>query len=160
MELPQSSRPPASSGLLTIPIFCIGIALVACCVILPQCEANRRLAYERLSLQRDLQQLQKQSDVNLAFLKQLADDPTLAQRLAERQMKLVPQGTNILNLHGDDASPSSPFLLVQIPAPPQLAPYQPATSDLFGVFLQQRSRLYLLGGGMFLIAAGLVLGIF
>jgi hypothetical protein len=159
MELAQVQRASTGTGLLTIPIFCIGIALVACCVILPQCEANRRLGYERLSLQRDLKQLQSQAEVNQTFLKRLGDDPTLAQRLAERQMKLVPEGTNILDLNGDDQNQSSPFLLVQIPAPAKLAPYQPATGDLLSIFLQQRPRLYLLGSGMFLIAAGLVLGV-
>jgi hypothetical protein len=158
MELAQQQRTSTASGLLTIPIFCIGIALVACCVILPQCEANRQLGYERLSLQRDLEQLQKQGTINQTFLKRLGDDPTLAQRLAERQMKLVPEGTNILDLNGDDQNQSSPFLIVQIPAPAKLAPYHPASGDWLGIFLQQRPRLYLLGGGMFLIAAGLVLG--
>lgn len=150
-------RPAVPSGLLTIPIFCLGIALVACCLILPQCEANRHLVYERLSLQRDLDQLQKQASVNEVFLKRLADDPNLAQRLAERQMKLVPEGTNILDLSGDQ-NQSSPFLLVQLPPPPKLAPYKPNTDDALSIFLQQRPRLYLLGGGLFLIAAGLVLG--
>jgi hypothetical protein len=144
---------------LPIPIFCIGIALVACCVLIPQSEANRRLACERFSLQRDLAQLQEQSKANQTFLKHLTDDPTLAQRLAQRQMKLVPEGTNMLDLGGDDQAPSSPFLLVQIPAPVTLASDRPGAGDLFSIFLRQRPRLYLLGGGMFLIAAGLVLGV-
>jgi hypothetical protein len=73
-------------------------------------------------------------------------------------MKLVPEGTNILDLNGDDQNQSSPFLIVQIPAPDKLVPYRPASGDWLAIFLQQRPRLYLLGGGMFLIAAGLVLG--
>ena len=72
-------------------------------------------------------------------------------------MKLVPQGTNILDL-GDSQNPTSPFLLTQIPPPPKLAPYQPQTTGTMGIFLQQRPRLYLLGIGLFLLAAGLVLG--
>ncbi|HWB53421.1 MAG TPA: hypothetical protein VG722_04485 [Tepidisphaeraceae bacterium] len=154
---PIQSR-SGSTGLFTIPMFCLGIAIVACCVLIPQTDANRHLAYERFSLQRDLAQLEAQGKANQDFLKHLTDDPTLAQRLAQRQMKLVPEGTNILDLGSDDQGAKSPFLLVQIPAPAKLAPYQPAAGHVLGVFLQQRPRLYLLGGGMFLIAAGLVLG--
>ena len=32
------------------------------------------------------------------FLKRVADDPTLAKHLARRQMKMVPQGTSVLEL--------------------------------------------------------------
>lgn len=155
--MPTTRKP--GSGMITIPIFCIGIALIACCILIPQSEVNRKLGYERLSLQRDLAQLQHQASVNESFLKRVADDPTLSQRLAERQMKLVPEGTNILDLSGDNQNPSSPFLLVQVPAPAKLAPYRPDTSSAMSIFLETRSRLYLLGAGLFLVAAGLVLGL-
>src|SRR4051794_40039816 len=82
----------------TIPLVCVGLAVIACCVIVPQTEANRRLVYEREKLKLDLNQVNQQLDVNDEFLKRLADDPTLAERLAQRQMKMVREGTNVLEL--------------------------------------------------------------
>lgn len=158
MEVASSQHRSAGSGLFTIPLLCLGIAIIACCVLIPQVESNRRMAYEKLRLSRDLAQLTQQSDVNKTFLKKLGDDPDLAQRLAQRQMKLVPEGTNILDLPGESQSAASPYQLVQVSPPAELSPYKPSGWGPASVFLQSRERLYLLGAGMLLIAGGLVLG--
>src|ERR1700683_70446 len=92
---PQSAQiePPRDErGGWTISVLCIGLALVAACIILPQADANRRLNYELDALRLDLAQLQKQSSVNREFLGKIEVDPQLVERLAQRQMKLYPQG--------------------------------------------------------------------
>src|SRR5688572_19528474 len=95
-----NSAPRSRSDGWTIPLVCVGIGLIACCVIVPQTEANRRLVYEREKLKLDLRHVDRQIDVNDEFLRKLADDPTLAERLAQRQMKMVREGTNVLELRG------------------------------------------------------------
>src|SRR6185312_4116438 len=47
-----SSRPPSTGGGWTVPILCAGVALIACCALIPQADSNRRLTYERQELQR------------------------------------------------------------------------------------------------------------
>jgi len=140
----------------TIPLLCAGIALIACCVLIPQADANRRLAYERAMLQADLESIEKQVAVNDQFLKKVADDPELAERLAQRQMKIVRAGTRVLDLK-DDAT-MSPFQLVTVAPPPPLPPYRPIQGALATLCYDPRSRLYLSGGAMIMIAMGLVLG--
>src|SRR5437763_492680 len=107
----------------TIPVLCVGVALIACCVLIPQADANRRLAYERAMLQADLESIEKQVAVNDQFLKKVADDPELAERLAQRQMKIIRAGTHVLDLKDD--TKMSPFQLVTVAPPPPLPPYQP-----------------------------------
>lgn len=149
--------PPSRGGGWTLPVLCAGIALIACCVLIPQTDANRRLAYEHESLQRDLQTLEQQIKVNDEFLKKVADDPELAQRLAERQMKVIPEGAHVLDLTHDQGG-MSPFQLVNVPPPPPLPPYQPAGGTLAHLCYGPHSRLYLIGVSLCMIATGLVLG--
>jgi hypothetical protein len=104
--------------------------------------------------------VQKQVATNDEFLKKVQSDPTLAQRLAQRQMKLIPAGTKVLDL--DEASPTkddkSPFLIVSVPPPAPMAPYQPRGGWFSEMCRNGRSQLYMIGGGLMLVAAGLVLG--
>jgi len=143
----------------TIPILCLGLGLIAACVVIPQTEANRRLYYERQKLVRELDQIHQQAAVNEAFLKKLDTDPQLAERLAERQMGVVPAGEKELPLKtvGPD-QPASPFLLVHIPPPAPLPTYQPVGGPLAELCRNEHSRLYLMGAAMFMVALGLVLG--
>lgn len=148
------------SGGWTMGFLLSGIAIIAACILIPQGDETRKLMYERAKLRADLEQVQKQVATNGEFLQKVQSDPTLAQRLAQRQMKLVPAGTKVLDV--DDASPTkddkSPFLIVSVPPPAPMPPYQPRG----GVFAQMcrngRSQLYMIGGGLLLLAAGLVLG--
>jgi hypothetical protein len=137
----------------------MGLALLACCLIIPQIEANRRLAYEKQKLQTDLERFELQETVNREFLARLGSDPTLAERLAQRQMKMVREGTHVLDLKGShpgDAS-ISPFVLTAIPPPAPLPEYRPQ-GLLARAFTDSRTKLYLMGTALLMIATGLILG--
>lgn len=149
---------PTRGGAFTIPLLCAGIAIIAACLLIPQADANRRLAYERVKLQADLETVEKQVDTNEEFLKKVSEDPNLAERLAQRQMKIIRRGNAVLNLKGDDEEEMSPFQLTAIPAPAELAPYAPRGGTLANLCYNPKSRLYLMGIGLMAMAAGLVLG--
>src|SRR5438552_17840202 len=105
-------------------MLCFGIAILACCLLIPAADDNRRLVWERERLKLDLEQIHKQVDVNGQFLKCVGDDPTLLERLAQRQMKLVRGGTSVLDLKSDGATGDmSPYLLLSIPPPPPMPEY-------------------------------------
>ncbi len=150
---------PAGGGGWTIPLLCAGIALLACCILIPQADANRRLVYERQKLVMDLQSIQEQVQVNAEFLKKVADDPNLSERLAQRQMKIIRQGTRVLDLKQPGASEEmSPFHLVAVAPPPPMPPYKPLGGIIANLCYNPHSRLYLIGIGLGMMAAGLVLG--
>jgi hypothetical protein len=155
-EIRNSSEPSRGGG-WTIPALCAGIALIACSVLIPQADANRRLAYEKETLTRDLHSIEMQIDVNREFLKKVGDDPTLAQRLAERQMKVIPQGAHVLDLT-HDSEVMSPFQLLNVASPAPLPPYRSVGGTLARICYGPQSRLYLIGMSLGLIAMGLVLG--
>ncbi len=142
-----------------VALLCAGVAIVAVCLLLPLAEENHQLAYQREKLKIDLEQIQHQVAVNAEFLKKVAGDPTLAERLAQRQMKFIRQGTGVLDLPGTSAKDEmSPFLLVSLPPPSPMPPYQPLGGILAGVVRSPRLRLYTTGVGLLFLAAGVVLG--
>ena len=145
-------------GTLTIPLLCIGVAIIACVALLPLADENHQLAWEREKLRVDLAQLVEQTRVQDVFLTRVADDPTLAERLAQRQMKYIREGSSVLPLRGSAKEEMSPFHLVSVPPPPPLPPYQPVGGALATIVRQPRAQLYLYGAAMLLIATGLVLG--
>ena len=155
-----ATRRRVLSGGWTMALVMSGIAIIAACVLIPQGDETRKLMYEREKLRADLEQVQKQVATNDEFLKKVQSDPTLAQRLAQRQMKLIPAGTKVLDL--EDASPTkddkSPFLIVSVPPPAPMAPYQPRGGWFSQMCRNGRSQLYMIGGGLMLVATGLVLG--
>src|SRR5688572_30222656 len=133
LEDETAAAKPSGGGILTIPLMCFGIGLIAMCLLIPAADENRRLAYERDRLQLDLDQLKKQAATNDAFLSNLANDPTLSERLARRQMKMVPQGTAVLQLKSQKAAGDmSPFALVTVPPPPPMPEYRPVGGVLAG----------------------------
>ena len=167
--------PAPRGGGWTLALLCAGIALVACTVLIPQADANRRLTYEREKLRLDLESIRKQVATNDDFLKRVADDPNLAERLAQRQMKIIRQGTRVLELKkqkqpgpaggagmaqaaGLGPEEMSPFYLVQVAPPLPLAAYKPVGGLLAGLCYNPHTRLYLTGIGLFGMAVGLVLG--
>jgi hypothetical protein len=167
--------PAPRGGGWTFALLCAGVALVACTVLIPAADANRRLVYEREKLKLDLESVRKQVATNDDFLKRVADDPNLAERLAQRQMKIIRQGTRVLELKsqkkpasapgtavtaaaGFTADDMSPFHLVHVAPPPPLPPYQPVGGLLAGLCYNPHTRLYLTGIGLFLMAGGLVFG--
>jgi hypothetical protein len=151
---------PVAGGMWTIPMLCLGIAIIACCILIPQADYNRRLVYEREKLRRDAEAITEQVKVNDEFLHKLADDASLAERLAQRQMKIVRQGTRVLDLksRGYEEAEMSPFQLVTVPPPEPLPPFQPRGGALTQACLNPHTRLYLIGGALILMASGLVLG--
>lgn len=153
----EEDRPAVTGGGWTIPLLCLGIAIIAFCLVIPQADANRRLAYERSSLRADLESIQAQVATNDEFLRKLASDPTLAERLAQRQLNLQRAGTKALAIGLRDNG-TSPFDLVKVPPPPAVEPYEPVGGKLAAICRNGHSRLYLMGAGLFVLAAGLVLG--
>jgi len=155
-----ADEPLSPGGGWTIPMICMGIAMIACCVLIPAAEENRRLVFEREHLRADLEQISRQTEVNDEFLKRVADDPSLSERLAQRQMKMVRQGTSILELRGESTSTRdmSPYELTTLAPPPETPPYHPRGGFLGTLVSNPRSQLYVMGGGMLFVAAGLVLG--
>ena len=146
-------------GWWTIPMLCLGIAIIACALVIPAADENRRIAYETERLTVDLAHVQQQIAVNDEFLRRLADDPNLSERLARRQMKMVREGTNVMELKGGRADTSlSPFLLVTVPPPPEMPAYRPVAGVLASLFQHPKTQLYLMGTGLLMIAAGLVMG--
>jgi hypothetical protein len=140
-------------------MLCLGLGIVAVCVLAPQAESNRKLAGERDKLQRDLTYVQTQVSVNEEFIKRVGQDPGLSERLAQRQMQEIRQGSRVLKLKGLPQSRAmSPFLLVNVAPPPAPRAYQPPSGIIGRLCENPKHQLYLSGLGMFLIAAGLVMG--
>lgn len=166
--LEEDLGPAPRGGGWTVAALCVGIGLIACCVIIPQADANRRLAYEREKLQVDLESIKKQVATNDEFLRRVADDPNLAERLAQRQMKIIREGTRVLELKKTGGAAAgggnrplgsmSPFHLVAVAPPPPMPPYQPTGGRLASFCYDPHERLYLMGFGLLLMAAGLVCG--
>ncbi|MBV8781515.1 MAG: hypothetical protein JO353_08970 [Phycisphaerae bacterium] len=157
----QLPEPADVSSAWSIPLLCIGIAIIACCVLVPAANENRDLLLENAHLQADLTQINKQIAINEQFLKSVADNPTLLERLAERQMKLVRNGESVLKVQGEAAPQAqmSPFLLLNLP-PPQMAPElaPPRHAWISTIAQQPRIRLFAMGGALLLMATSLVLG--
>src|SRR5258707_15862608 len=107
IQAPQTSAQeepepePQERGGWTVSLLCAGVATIAVCLLLPLAEENHQLAWQREKLRVDLEQIKQQVAVNGEFLKKVADDPTLAERLAQRQMKFIREGTKVLELPGD-----------------------------------------------------------
>ena len=162
--LPHASRPTqrqrSSTGAWwTIPMICVGLAMVACALIIGQVEANRQVAWRRNKLKIDLEYLQEQVRQNEDSLKWMQTSPTMAERLAQRQMNQVRAGSVILQLPGlPHQNDRNPFQLTTIPPPQPLAPYEPRGDLLTFLFADQRHALWAIGIGLMLVAAGLVLG--
>jgi hypothetical protein len=151
--------PDDEKGGWVVSLLCAGVALVAVCLLLPLAEENHQLAYQKEKLKADLEQIKKQVAVNGEFLKKVSGDPTLAERLAQRQMKFIREGTGILDLPDESGKEEmSPFLLVSLPPPNPMPAYQPLGGMLAGVVRNPRLRLYVTGLGLLLLAAGVVLG--
>lgn len=140
-------------------MLCAGIAVLACCLLIPAADDNRKLAWERERLTQDLEQINKQIDVNSQFLKSVGEDPGLLERLAQRQMKLVREGTSVLNLKDNTGrADMSPYLLLTIPPPPPMPQYKPVGGVFSDLCRHPRTRLFLMGGALLSIACALIVG--
>jgi hypothetical protein len=158
-DLTQRRQPRTWSSLWSIPMMCLGLGIIAACVLVPQAEANKKLTAERDKLKRDLAYVDAQLSVNDEFLKNVGGDAGLAERLAQRQMKVIREGTSVLELKNrTKRQDMSPFTLVSIAPPPAPAPYRVPTGVLGSLCQDARYQLYVSGLGMLMVAAGLVLG--
>jgi hypothetical protein len=143
----------------TIMLISAGIGLIALCLLIPQSDENRLMAYECQKLKMDLEHLDKQVAVNQEFIDRLGHDPSLVERLAQRQMKFIRAGTKVLELEERTmAGEESPFSLVSIAPPPRLPPPELRSGRMAELCRDPKVRLYVIGTGMMLIACGLVLG--
>lgn len=138
----------------TIPLLCLGAAIVACCLIFPAIDANRALAAQRAQLAAQLAHLDEQIRVNEEFLARLGADPVLAERLALRQMSLIRPERGVLALGGQaDTEVLSPLRMLSVP-PPVLRPGPEPASALLA---DPSRRVWILGLGSLLLLAGLLL---
>ena len=150
---------PSTGAWWTIPMICVGLALVACALIIGQVEANRQVAWRRNKLKIDLEYLQEQVRQNEDSLKWMQTNPTMSERLAQRQMNQVRAGSAILQVPGlPHQKDRNPFQLTTIPPPKPLAPYEPRGDLLTFLFADPRHALWAIGIGLMMVAAGLVLG--
>lgn len=152
-------QPPTRSG-WTFILISIGISLIASCLLIPQADEIRDLRYQCAKLKLDLEHINKQVQVNEEFVQRVSQDPSLAERLAQRQMKFIRQGATVLELPNDPTQDdlSSPFLLATVPPPGPLAELQPVGGRFADLCRNTKSRLYMIGAGLMLLATGLVLG--
>jgi hypothetical protein len=143
----------------TIPLMCAGIAIVACAVLVPAADDNRRAVHELARIERDVAYFERQSEVNKQFLEHVSTDPTLAERLALRQLRLTRAASAVVPLSRQaDPFGMSPYALVTIDPPPAIADYRPVGGFLSKYFLNARTQVYLAGLGLLLTAAGVILG--
>lgn len=147
------------SPIWTIPLMCAGLSLIAACMIVPAADQNRHLAWERERLRLDLEQVQQQVEVNNSFLDKMRQDPALAERLAQRQLRVVREGSTAIHVDGDTTfQERSPFSLIQVPDPEPLPAYQPIGNKFAALCRNPRTQLYLTAAALFMLAVGLVLG--
>jgi hypothetical protein len=84
----------------------------------------------------------------------------VAERLAQRQLRQIRQGTSVLELKGvDEKATASPFQMITVPPPPPVNEYQPLQGFLGDVCADARRQMYSVALGMFLVAVSLVLGV-
>ncbi len=146
--------------LWSIPMLCLGLGLLAICILVPQAEANKKLTFDRDQLKRDLTQVESQLSVNAEFLADVKNDPELAERLAQRQMRQIRAGTEVLDLQGVAKQDStSPFQMLSVEPPPPAVPYRPLPGLLGDLCGDTHHQLYAIGLGLFMVAGALVLGV-
>lgn len=155
------SAEPVRDSIWTLPLLCLGLSIIACCVLLPAADANRKLVVEREKLKRDLAAVDKQIEVNEMFLKKVSGDPELAERLAQRQMRFIREGTNVLELpelstRGGEVM--NPFLLTALPGAAPMKKPPPRPGILGKLSTNSKMQLYALGAALLLLAIALVMG--
>lgn len=151
--------PPRTGAWWTLPLMCLGLGIVACALIVPAVDENRRELHQLARLERDVNYFQMQSDVNKQFLEHVSTDPTLAERLALRQLRLTRPDSRIVQIpQTNNPFGMSPYALVTIDPPPPIPDYQPLGGLLSQYFLDSKTQIYLASIGILLTAAGVILG--
>ncbi|MGC4030717.1 MAG: hypothetical protein QM754_03060 [Tepidisphaeraceae bacterium] len=143
----------------TIPLTFVGIAIVACAVIIPAAEETRRDAYELAKIEQDVDYFQKQSAVNADFLDRVNTDATLAERLAMRQLHQTRPGVKLAPLGGEkDAFGASPFAITKLDPPQPLPPYQPNKGPLTEWFVGDKRPQQMAALGLLIAGIGVMVG--
>lgn len=143
----------------TIPLTFVGIAIVACAMLIPAADENRRDNYELAKIERDVDYFDRQSAVNQDFLKRVNTDATLAERLAMRQLHQTRQGVKLAPINGKpDRFGASPYAMTRLDPPPPLPPYQPVPGRLSEWFLGGKNPQQMAGLGLVVAGAGVMLG--
>ncbi len=141
------------------PLLFVGIALVAACVLVPAREENRQLALDMKNVQGELDAVNRQVEVNAEFLRRVATDPDLAERLSMKQIQQPMPGRKVLDPdlpRVDREFDASPFTITQLPATQPLVAAPPAAPLM--LLADPRSRIITLCVGIFIIAVGVVIG--
>lgn len=156
---PAIEKPARTGAWWTLPMMCLGLAIVACAILVPAADENRRDLHELAKLEQDVAYFQKQSEVNQQFLEHVSTDPTLAERLAQRQLRMTRADSRVVQMSRDRGPFSmSPYALVTITPPPPMPEYRPMGGFLSRYFLDTKGQIYLTGLGILLVAAGVILG--
>jgi hypothetical protein len=150
----------SGSSLWSLPLLCLGLGILAVCVLIPAAEGNKKLTADRDQLKSDLTQVDAQLAVNEAFLSDVKSDPELAERLAQRQMRQIRVGTELLGLKNVDSPQSvSPFDILSVAPPAPVKRYRQLTGPLGVICVSMQRQLYAIGLGLFMVAGALVLGV-
>ncbi|GIW76315.1 MAG: hypothetical protein KatS3mg104_1378 [Phycisphaerae bacterium] len=143
----------------TLPMMCLGLTIIACALIVPAVDENRRELHQLTRLERDVNYFQMQSEVNKQFLEHVSTDPALAERLAMRQLRMTRPDSRIVQIpQTGNPFAMSPYALVTLDPPPPVPDYQPLGGVLSRYFLDPQTQIYLTGIGILLTAAGVILG--
>jgi hypothetical protein len=155
MEDPKNS---SLNAVWSIPLLCLGLGIIAVCILVPSAEANKRLTADRDKLTRDLAFVQSQVAANQEFLNEAGTDPEITERLAQRQFRQIRQGTAVLELKGLSKNLAmSPYEIMNVPPPEPVNEYHPLSGFLGDICGDARKQMYSVALGMFMVAVSLVL---
>ncbi len=155
----QARQIRSTGSIWSLPMLCLGLGIIAICVLVPAAQANRKLTADRDKLARDLTFVESQVSANQEFLSIAGSDPEISERLAQRQLKQIRQGTTVLDLKGfSQTGDASPFQMISVPPPPPAVEYRAAAGILGTICADSHRQLYAVGLGMFMVATALVLG--
>lgn len=143
----------------TLPLIFAGVGVLACALLVPAADENRRAMYDLAKIERDVAYFERQSEVNREFLERVSSDPTLAERLAMRQLRMTREDAKIAPLPTQhEKYGMSPFALVTIDPPPAIPEYRPIGGLLGKWFSDAQRQMYFCGAGLLMIATGLICG--
>lgn len=178
-----------TAGVVSVSILAAAMAVIGVCSIVPQLEENASLEHELAVLKTEHERIESQIKTNDAFVLKLdresgvagigggaaagsgsgggvgaGVDPTLLARLAQRQLRVSPQGTATLEFKGKPVTAlegRSPFQIVSVPraevSTSEVVAAPGLLSRYAGLLGDARTRLYLLAGAFFAVAATLIL---
>ena len=86
----QDDLTPERGGWV-ISLVCIGVAIIAACLLLPLAEENHQLAWQREKLKTDLTQIQQQVKVNEEFLGKIEKRPHVGRAIGPAADEIDPQ---------------------------------------------------------------------